>query len=203
MGFEEGAIVDKITKFKEFIVKNKVHVIYIAVILLVVLGAYLILQNKLVSRNKIPEVTTIEDTTPTSVASGQEAIGKYEGKTDAADVSHLIDKAVQQQPTAVYITTTQVAADSKAQQMAKADKADYILKQPQTGGSKTGLSQISNNYYAITQEKKHKISVGDADVDSKAYATIAYTNRDMTVTAYSKDMRGIDGASITYTVKKW
>lgn len=194
-------------EMKSWFIRNKVHVIYIAVILLVVLSAYLVLQNKLVSRYKNPEVTTIEDTIPTSIASGQAAVGKYEGKDNAADVSRLINRAVTQPPTAVYYTTTQTAADSKAQQMAKADKADYVLKQTtattKAAEPKTGVEQIQNNYYAISQERKHRVAVGAADVDSKAYIAIGYTNRNTTITAYSKDMKSVDGASIIYTLAKW
>lgn len=189
---------DTLRKIKLYIIKNKIHIVYISIIAILVLGSYLVFQNKLVSRNKIPEVTTIESTMPTDIASGQAVLGKYEGKDDAADVSRLISHAVQQPPTAVYITTTQAAADTKAQQMAKADKADYVLKQPTNTAT-----QIQNNYYAIQQERKHKIAIGAADVNSKAYAAVSYTNRDTTITAYSKDMRGIDGASVMYTVVKW
>lgn len=184
---------------KLYAAKNKIHIVYILIIIaILVLGSYLVLQhNNLVSTEKIP-VTPIEDTTPTDVASGQAAIGKYEGKGNAADVSRLISHAVQQPPTVVYVTTTQAAADTKAQQMAAKDKANYVLKQPTNTAT-----QIQNNYYAIQQERKHKIAVGGADVNSKACAAISYTNRDTTITAYSKDIKGIDGASITYTVAKW
>jgi len=183
---------------KLYAVKNKVHIIYILIIAAILVAAYLVMQHK------FPPVTTIQDTMPTGVASGQAAINKYEGKADAADVSHLINTAVQQPPTAIYYTTTQAAADKQAQQMAAKDKADYVLKQPQIGESNSELSsQISNNYYAIQQEKKHRIAVGAAEINSRAYAVISYANRDMTVTAYSKDIRGIDGVSVTYTLAKW
>lgn len=185
-------------KIKLYVIKNKVHVAYILIIAAILVVGFLAFQNKLVSQHKIPPVTTIESTAPTDIAGGQAAIGQYEGKADAADVSRLISHAVQQPPTAVYITTTQAAADKQAQTMAKADKADYILKQPTNTAT-----QISNNYYAITQEKKHRIAVGAAEVNSKAYAAISYTNRNTTITAYSKDIRGIDGISVTYTLAKW
>lgn len=202
MGFDGGYFMDTfkntLYKIKLYVIKNKVHVAYILIIAAILVVGFLMFQNKLVSQHKIPPVTTIQDTASTDIASGQTAINKYEGKADAADVSHLISHAVQQQPTAVYITTTQAAADTKAQQMAAKDKTDYVLKQPTNTAT-----QISNNYYAITQERKHRIAVGAAEVNSKAYAAIAYTNRDTTITAYSKDMRGIDGVSVMYTVAKW
>ena len=83
---------DKLIKFNDFIVKNKVHIVYIALILLIVLVAYLVLNhNKVVSKEEFPAVTTITNTTPASVAAGQEAVGKYTGKDDAADVSVVVN----------------------------------------------------------------------------------------------------------------
>ena len=63
--------------------------------------------------------------------------------------------------------------------------------------------EIQNNYYAITQERKHRISAVATVIDSKAYATLAYTNDRMTYEVHSKDLRGVDGGSVLYSVKKW
>lgn len=54
-----------------------------------------------------------------------------------------------------------------------------------------------------SQERKHRISAGATIIDSKAYATLAYTNDRMTYEVHSKDLRGVDGGSVLYSVKKW
>jgi hypothetical protein len=189
-------------KIKTWIFDNKLHIIYGGIILVLILG--LVLQYKF--STSTPPVATIEDTTPTSVASGQAAVGKYTGKDDAADVSNLITKAQQSTPTAVFYTATQAAADKQAQIMSKTDKADYVLKETKAkdpAAAPSGSEQIQNNYYAIQQERKHRLAAGVTAIDGKAYATVAYTNDRLTYELHSKDLKNIDGASVMYTVKKW
>ena len=189
-------------KIKPCVIKNKVHVIYGIVIFILLVVMVLVFQHKLVTKVENPPVTEITDTTPASVATGQAAVGKYTGADDAKDVSNLITKAVQSGPTAVFYTTTQKAADNEAQTLAKADKADYVLKQTTSTPVKSA-EQIQNNYYAIQQERKHRMAAGVTAIDGQAYATVSYTNDRLTYELHSKDMKGIDGASIMYTVKKW
>lgn len=196
---------------KNLVSQNKIHFIYGCIILVLIIG--LVLQYKFSqnSNSTPPPVATIENTTPAGVAEGQAAAGKYTGKEDAADVSQLIQKAQAKQPTATYYTTTQAAADSKAQVMAKADKADYVLKETSVSksgevaaeNSATRPEEITNNYYAITQERKHRLAVGATGINGQAYATIAYTNDRLTYEIHSKDLKQIDGGSVLYTVKKW
>ena len=199
------------TDIKKLVSQNKIHFIYGCIILILIIGlvmCYKFSQNSA----STPPVATITDISPAGVAAGQVAAGKYTGAADAADVSNLIQKAQQSAPTAIYYTTTQAAADKQAQVMAKADKADYVLKETAVPKSGVGVTaensavkneEITNNYYAITQERKHRIAVGATVIDSKPYATIAYTNDRLTYEIHSKDLKQIDGGSVLYTVKKW
>lgn len=189
-------------KIKPCVTKNKVHIIYGIVILILLVVMVLVLKNKLVTKIENPPVTEITDTTPADIASGQAAVGKYTGADDAKDVSNLISKAVQSGPTAVFYTTTQKAADNEAQTLAKADKADYVLKQTTSTPVKSA-KQIQNNYYAITQERKHRMAAGVTAIDGQAYVTVSYTNDRLTYELHSKDLKGINGAGVMYTVKKW
>lgn len=191
-----------INKIKPCVTKNKVHIVYGFIILILLVMMVLALKNKLVTKVENPPVTEITDTTPASIASGQAAVGKYTGADDAKDVSNLINKAKESAPTAVFYTTTQKASDSEAQTLAKADKADYVLKQITSTPVKSA-EQIQNNYYAITQERKHRIAMGLTAIDGQAYESIAYTNDRLTYELHSKDLKGINGASVMYTVKKW
>lgn len=194
-------------RFKNFLANNKLHVIYIAVIVVILFAVYLFVSNK-TAHNTVPKISTIENTDSNSIAKGQLEIGKYSGKDNAKEVSDLINKAVKKQANATYFTNTQQEADSKAQALAKEDKADYLLKQTtKSADNKTADSnsnkQIQNNYYAISEEKKHSISVGATAVNGQTYATVAYTNDRLTYELHSKDLKKIDGASVMYTVKKW
>jgi len=91
-------------------------------------------------------------------------VGKYTESDDAKDVSNLITKAVHSGRTVVFYTTTQKAADNEAQTLAKADKADCVLKQTTSTPVKSE-EQIQNNYYAITQERKHRMAAGVTAID--------------------------------------
>lgn len=195
---------------KNLVSQNKIHFIYGCIILVLIIG--LVLQYKFSQTDtSTPPVATIEDISPAGVAEGQAAVGKYTGAADAADVSQLIHKAQAKQPTATYYTTTQAAADSKAQVMAKADKADYVLKETSVSkvgdlaaeNSATKSGQVENNYYAITQERKHRLAAGVTGINGQAYATVAYTNDRLTYEIHSKDLKQIDGGSILYTIRKW
>ena len=157
------------------------------------------------SNSTPPPVATIENTTPAGVAEGQAAAGKYTGKEDAADVSQLIEQAVKKPADVTFYTSNQKDADKQAQKLAKVDKADYVLKETAVPKSGVGdkMSEIQNNYYAIQQERKHRLAAGVTAIDGKAYATVAYTNDRLTYEIHSKDLKQIDGGSILYTVKKW
>ena len=190
---------------KNLVSQNKIHFIYGCIILVLIIG--LVLQYKFSqnSNSTPPPVATIENTTPAGVAEGQAAAGKYTGKEDAADVSQLIEQAVKKPADVTFYTSNQKDADKQAQKLAKVDKADYVLKETAVPKSGVGdkMSEIQNNYYAIQQERKHRLAAGVTAIDGKAYATVAYTNDRLTYEIHSKDLKQIDGGSILYTVKKW
>lgn len=187
--------------------KNKVHVIYCFVIFVILIAACFSLYHIYEAKKTVP-IQTIQSTDKAAVIDAQKAVGKYSSDSDAADVSNLIQKATAKPATVIYYTSTQQEADKQAQTLAKTDKADYVLKQTTATNPVKNLGaptdqEIQNNYYAISQERKHRISAGATVIDSKAYATLAYTNDRMTYEIHSKDLRGIDGGSVLYTVSKW
>jgi len=198
-------------KVKEWFIKNKVHVSYCFVIFVILIAACFSLYHIYEAKKTVP-IQTIQNTDKTAVIDAQKAVGKYSSDSDAADVSNLIQKAAAKPATVIYYTSTQQEADkqAQAQALAKTDKADYVLKQTTTTNPVKNESvgaptdqEIQNNYYAISQERKHRISAGATVINSKAYATLAYTNDRMTYEVHSKDLRGVDGGSVLYTVKKW
>jgi hypothetical protein len=194
-------------KVKEWFIKNKVHVSYCFVIFVILIAACFSLYHIYEAKKTVP-IQTIQNTDKTAVIDAQKAVGKYSSDSDAADVSNLIQKAAAKPATVIYYTSTQQEADKQAQTLAKADKADYVLKQTTTANPVKKLGaltdqEIQNNYYAISQERKHRISAGATVIDSKAYATLAYTNDRMTYEIHSKDLQGVDGGSVLYTFAKW
>lgn len=192
-----------INKITTFIKNNKLHVFYIIIILILII--IIAFKFSAGSTKSSPDIQSVTDTTKDAVKDAQEELNVYTSDSDAKDVSNLINKAVSQPATAVYYTGTQQEADNTAKKIAKTDKADYVLKETSTStdSAATDNNKIQNNYYAISQERKHKIAAGTTIIDSKAYADLSYTNRDLTYTIHSKDLKNIDGVSVEYTIAKW
>ena len=95
-----------------------------------------------------------------------------------------------------------------AQQYAKKDKADRVVKETkevevkdETGKTKATVTE--NNYYAINLERKHRIKVGAAVVDGERYATVGYQNRDVEYKAFYSPEKHKGGASVEVTIAKW
>ena len=134
--------------------------------------------------------------------------GKSINDNDAKSITKQIDSATKNKPAKYeYYTTSDAQADTIAQEYAEKEKADALIKKQdkQEIKDKQGntTNVYDNKYYAVSSEHKNRISVGVANVDNNAYATVAYTHDRVTAQVYSKDFRGIDGASVMYTVAKW
>ena len=157
----------------------------------------------------VKQVTTETKTVlPSTVSTAFEYNGKTVSESDAKTISNNIKRTTEQSaPKHEYYTVSDNDADNQAQAYAKNDKADALSKtqDKQTIKDKQGntTTVYDNKYYAISAERKNTISVGVATVDNKAYATVAYTHDRVTASIYSKDFKGVDGASVMYTVSKW
>ena len=128
--------------------------------------------------------------------------------SDARHISKGIERAKEKAPTYHYYTYTQEAADKKAQDYAKLQKADKIIKtttEKAVVDAETGKPDkvIENDYYAISLEKKHRIEVGAANIDCTSYVTLGYRNRDVAYTAYYSPTKGSVSAGVSVTVAKW
>lgn len=191
-------------KVFEFI---KAHYKLILIAVLVLLACIAV--QVYIAKQYVPPIKEVEQITPETVKEEQLDTGHYTSDADAKDVSHLINKAQDKAPTVQYFTYMDKDADNKAQQFAKTDKADYVIKQQKditpmtkngTDENKTNVYQ--NNYYAVQQERKHDISMGAAAIDNKEYVSATYRNRDVSYTAYyAQD--GKYGAGVSCRIAKW
>jgi hypothetical protein len=183
-------------KIKEIWAQYKLPIITVIAVMLVIAGFLLFKHNE-----RCPEITTVPGTSASQLRVSDPKLSPG----DARDISHRIDTVTRTQPPTVqYFTVSQAAADSKAQEIAKADGADKVIKTakevPVEGSDKP---VIQNDYYAITMNRKHDIKVGAAVIDSKAYASVSYRNRDVEYTAYYNPATQQGGAGISVTVAKW
>lgn len=121
------------------------------------------------------------------------------------------------------ITRTEAEGDKIAEDFAAENHADYIVKEkndiPQIieniepenkdksrAENKPEETKIyTNNYYAVSQEKKHDIKAGIAVIDDKANAVLTYRNRDVSYSLYTDGNQDkiIKGAGIQITLAKW
>lgn len=116
------------------------------------------------------------------------------------------------------ITKTEAEGDKIAENFAAKNHADYIVKEkndiPQIienkdknrAENKPEETKIyTNNYYAVSQEKKHDIKAGIAVIDDKANAVLTYRNRDVSYSLYTDGNKDkiIKGAAVQVTLAKW
>lgn len=127
-------------------------------------------------------------------------------KSEAKDIVHQITVAKEEKaPEYHYYTINQQAADTKAQEIAKNQKADKVIKETEVIPIEgvEDKSVIENNYYGIHLERKHSISVGAAVIDREPYTNVKYRNRDIEYEVYYGVRNNEVGAGISYTVAKW
>jgi|GEM_PF-2584518 len=121
------------------------------------------------------------------------------------------------------ITKTEAEGDKIAENFAAENHADYIVKEkndiPQIientepenkdknrAEDKPEETKIyTNNYYAVSQEKKHDIKAGIAVIDNHADAVLTYRNRDVSYSLYTDGNKDkiIKGAAVQVTIAKW
>lgn len=192
--------------YKEFYKKYKKEITIGALILLLIFAGWCFYQKY----HAVP-MATIKDTTPASVAEGQIEAGVFKSTEDAKAVSDAIVKRVKAAPADVeFATNTQKEADKKSKEIAKADGADYVLKETTTetvpANKETGqkeTTQINNKYYGVHTEKNHRVMAGVTSIDGTVHFTVGAQAEKVTVLVHSKDLKTIDGASVLYTVKEW
>lgn len=132
----------------------------------------------------------------------------YESNATIKDMAHQMQRAKETQaPQYHYYTVTQKEADHKAQEYAKAQKADKLIKETHETKVKDDLgketSVIENDYYAINLERKHKVKAGAAMIDHEAYITVGYQNRDIEYKAYYAPTAKKAGVGVEVTIAKW
>jgi hypothetical protein len=115
-----------------------------------------------------------------------------------------VEKRIQSAPDIIYATATQAQADRKAQDLARADKADAVIKQAgKVPAVQVQSHGISNNYYTIHMEKLHKIKVGTSVVDSKVYLNIGYQNNKNEYMVQYSPLTNKYGATYMRTIAEW
>lgn len=181
----------------EFALANwKEIVIGILVIILIAVGYY-----EYKKHEAIP-MTTIQENTIPEVSNAIDKLG-IQDKVTPKELQHSIDKATQSAPQKTFVTSTQKEADTQANKIAKADKADAVIKQTQPANSNS--NGITNNYYGLHLEKDNKIKAGVTVVDNKVYENIAYQHKKDEVILHMQldKPQPIKGVTYMRTISEW
>jgi hypothetical protein len=204
----EQQILAEINKSKSFFQQHK-KICVTGLILIAFFVLALISYNlgQKSASESIPGVTTVcsgKQIDGSDVSTAYRAQGKNISTNDAKTMTKIIEKSIETKaPTYQYYTTTDSSADKMAQRYAVAGKADVVIKQQES--QQVGSTTVyDNKYYAVTNAKKHSISVGPSiDVDEhKVDTAISYRNRDMTFTV-ATDGHSIDNVTVQYQVARW
>lgn len=150
-------------------------------------------------KEPVPEIVNVPQVTGQEV---QKAVPDM-SRREVERTTRIIERTTTKEaPVQSWYAVSEPAADSKAQEIAKEQKADKVIKhteEKQVEGSDNKV--VAANYYGISLERKHRVKAGVAIINNEPYGTIAYQNRDIEYTAYA----GHDnyGAGIQYTIAKW
>lgn len=184
-------------KVIEFIKSNlKEVIIGILVIILIAVGYY-----EYKKYETVP-MTTIQENTIPEVTKAIETLGIGD-KVTPKELQNSINKANQSAPQKTFITSTQKESDLQANTIAKADKADAVIKQTQQSNSTS--NGITNNYYGLHLEKNNKIKAGVTVVDNKVYENIGYQRNKDEVILHMQlgNSQPIKGVTYMRTIAAW
>lgn len=180
--------------------------VLIGVFIFICVGYYEYKEHEAVPTATIQSNTIEEDTKAINELGIQEQVTPKELKNS-------IDKAVQSAPQKVFIAATQKEADTQANKIAKADKADAIIKQTEpakqpasgTNSGSTSNEGIVNNYYGLHLEKNNKIRAGVTILDSKLYENVGYQhNKDeLTIHMQLDKPQPVKGVTYMRTIAEW
>ena len=169
----------------------------IALVLLIIAVCWLGYEH--FHKEPAPEIVNVPQVTRQEVQKAAPDMSRKEVER----TTRIIERtATKEAPAQSWYAASEPAADSKAQEIAKEQKADKVIKhteEKQVEGSDNKV--VAANYYGINLERKHRVKAGVAIINNEPYGTIAYQNRDIEYTAYA----GHDnyGAGIQYTIAKW
>ena len=208
----EQQILAEINKSKSFFQQHKK--ICVTGLLLMVLFALAFISYRIGQKSaseSIPGVTTVysapdAELTPYTVLDAAQANNRQVSTRDANDIARLANRSASNEKAYAHsITTDEAVADNQAKEIAKDSKADMVIKQTSedTKASNDKIQVSDNNYYVIQQTRKHSVSVGAADINNEAYATISYRNRDITYTGYYNPSTKDAGVGVSIQIASW
>lgn len=153
-----------------------------------------------------PKTIKYEDSTNSKAVEKQLRVNPGESREITRQIERIHDGEVP--PTVTYtIDAPNVysAAEKTAGQIEEGDATlpkQALEKTDRTAVTADPKKQVVD-VYKIDLKDNHKIKAGVMTADGKAYVGIGYQAGRFEGMVYTKSGRGIDAASVSYTIKKW
>ena len=174
---------------KEFIETFKPYLIMVVICAVCLFG-----YEEYKNHQAVP-VQTIQKVDYTEVAKAMQLMGINKTPAETKYITDKIVETKQLPPEIVYVTQTQQEAVTKAQDLAKTEKADFVLQEKTT--------PITNSFYSVHAEKTHKIKTGASFIDSQAYIDVGYQQgKNEAIVHYSPATQKY-GATYMRTIAEW
>lgn len=145
----------------EFLKKEWKYFTGLLIILLIICGLYYEY-----STHKAVPMATVQSVNYTEVAKAMQVLGLNKGQPEIQRITDTIIKETQGAPQVVYVTSSQGDADKKAKEIAKADKADAVIKE--------STDKITNKYYGIRTTRPWGVSGGLGYESGSTYIPIEF-----------------------------
>lgn len=169
------------------------------IILVILAIAVLWLGYERLHEKPVPEVVNVPQVSTQEIQRVVPEMNRHDAERTTRIIERTVTKEV---PIQTWYASSESAADAKAQEIAKEQKADTVVKhieEKPVEGSDEKI--IEADYYGINLERKHRIKVGAAVINDEPYGSLTYQNRDLEYTAYIGQDKY--GAGIQYTIAKW
>lgn len=129
-----------------------------------------------------------------------QAMAKINVQSDAKKITETIIQREKLPPEIIYLTANQKQADTQADKLAKADKADFVLK-----NTTNDSGQIMNKYFGVHTEKNNKFKVGVTVTERNVYENIAYQHKkdELIVHMQIEKVQPIKGVTYMRTLAEW
>lgn len=153
-----------------------------------------------------PKTVDYDDSTNSKAIEKQLSVNPGASREITRQIERIHDGDVQ--PTVTYTVdapTIYSAAEKTARQIEDGDATlpEQALEKTDRTAVTADPKKQTVDVYKINLKDNHKIKAGVMTANGKAYVGIGYQAGRFEGMVYTKSGRGIDAASVSYTIKKW
>jgi hypothetical protein len=145
--------------------------------------------------SKALPMATVQTVDYESIAKAMATIKPNATPAEVRTITEKITEVKQSPPQIVYVTQDQKAADVKANNLAKKDKGDLVIKETTT--------PVTNSFYSVHTEKNTKIKAGVTVLPKDAYIDLGLQKGKNEVIVHYAPVSNDYGVSYERTLIEW